>query len=82
VCYCTGSLGAGAENDLPAIARTHRQTNSLRAPANVKRDPQGNFFEDDHLAGDVDMYAVMKEILTIQQSCPSPSRSGPTTATR
>jgi mannonate dehydratase len=38
---------------------------------NTKRDAEGNFFEDDHLAGDTDMFAVMKELLTIQQTLPS-----------
>ena len=34
---------------------------------NVKKDAAGNFFEADHLGGDNDMYAVMKELLTLQQ---------------
>ncbi|HEX8530129.1 MAG TPA: mannonate dehydratase [Cytophagales bacterium] len=72
VCYCTGSLGAGAENDLPALARRIGKRIHFVHLRNVKRDPQGNFFEDDHLGGDVDMYAVMKEILTIQQQVPEP----------
>ncbi len=72
VCYCTGSLGASAENDLPAIARRIGSRIHFVHLRNVKRDPQGNFFEDDHLAGDVDMYAVMKEILRIQQGLPEP----------
>ncbi len=72
VCYCTGSLGASAGNDLPAIARRIGKRIHFVHLRNVKRDPQGNFFEDDHLAGDVDMYAVMKEILTIQQQVPEP----------
>jgi len=72
VCYCTGSLGAGAQNDLPALARRIGSRIHFVHLRNVKRDPQGNFFEDDHLAGDVDMYAVMKELLTIQQQLPEP----------
>jgi mannonate dehydratase len=62
----------GAENDLPAIARRIGKRIHFVHLRNVKRDPQGNFFEDDHLAGDVDMYAVMKEILTIGQQVPEP----------
>jgi mannonate dehydratase len=39
---------------------------------NTKRDEFGNFFEADHLGGDTDMYAVVKEILSIQQEVPEP----------
>jgi mannonate dehydratase len=72
VCYCTGSLGAAAANDLPALARRIGNRIHFVHLRNVKRDAQGNFFEDDHLAGDVDMYAVMKELLTIQQGVAEP----------
>jgi mannonate dehydratase len=72
VCYCTGSLGASATNNLPALARRIGSRIHFVHLRNVKRDAQGNFFEDDHLAGDVDMYAVLKEILTIQQGLPEP----------
>ena len=33
----------------------------------TKRDNDGNFFEADHLDGDVDMYAVVKEIVHVQK---------------
>ncbi len=33
----------------------------------TKRDAEGNFFEADHLDGDVDMYAVVKEIVHVQK---------------
>jgi mannonate dehydratase len=33
----------------------------------TKRNNLGDFFEDNHLEGNVDMYAVVKAILTIMQ---------------
>lgn len=70
LCYCTGSLGARADNDLAEIARKAGTRINFVHLRNVKKDAVGNFFEDDHLAGDVDMYAVMKELLQIQQKVP------------
>ena len=66
-CFCTGSLGASFDNDLADMARKIGDRIHFIHLRNVKKDPEGNFYEDDHLGGDVDMYAVMKELLTIQQ---------------
>jgi mannonate dehydratase len=33
----------------------------------TRRNDQGDFFEDNHLEGDVDMYAVINEIVCIMQ---------------
>ncbi|MEJ7770245.1 MAG: mannonate dehydratase [Chitinophagaceae bacterium] len=72
LCFCTGSLGANPQNNLvEMIKKTGNRINFVHL-RNVKKDVTGNFFEDDHLAGDVDMYAVMKEILLIQQTLPYP----------
>lgn len=67
VCFCTGSLGASFDNDLPAMARQIGDRIHFIHLRNVKKDAAGNFFEDDHLGGDVDMYSVMRELLVIQQ---------------
>ncbi len=72
VCFCTGSLGAGPENNLTEMVRQINKRIHFVHLRNVKRDADGNFFEDDHLAGDVDMYAVMREILAVQQGLPEP----------
>ena len=67
LCYCTGSLGVRADNDLPGMVRRlgdHIHFIHLRS---TKGDGSGNFFEADHLAGDVDMYAVVKEIVAMSK---------------
>lgn len=67
VCFCTGSLGASAANDLTAMVKAIGNRIHFVHLRNVKRDAVGNFFEADHLGGDNDMYKVMKEILLLQQ---------------
>lgn len=67
VCFCTGSLGASAANDLPAMAKEIGERIHFIHLRNVKKDDAGNFYEADHLGGDNDMYAVMKEVLLMQQ---------------
>jgi mannonate dehydratase len=67
LCYCTGSLGTRADNDLPGIvqrlgARIHAV--HLRS---VEREPGGVFYEANHLEGSVDMPAVVAALLAEQE---------------
>lgn len=67
LCFCTGSFGARPDNDLlKMLQRLGDQVHFLHL-RNTKRDAAGNFYEADHLAGDTDMYAIIKEVLLIQK---------------
>ncbi|MEO8236504.1 MAG: mannonate dehydratase [Flavobacterium sp.] len=68
ICFCTGSLGASEKNNLPEIAKALGNKIHFIHLRNVRRDEEGNFFEADHLDGNVDMYAVVKELLLIQKN--------------
>lgn len=67
VCFCTGSFGASANNDLTAMIRAIGEKIHFIHLRNVTKDQQGNFFEADHLGGDNDMYGIVKELLLLQQ---------------
>ena len=67
LCFCTGSYGARKDNDIPAMLKRFGDQVHFLHLRNTKRDNEGNFYEADHLAGDTDMYEVIKEVLTIQK---------------
>jgi len=67
VCFCTGSLGASANNNLPEMVRRINDKIHFIHLRNVTKDEEGNFYEADHLGGDNDMYAIVKEVLMLQQ---------------
>lgn len=67
LCYCTGSLGVRADNDLVGIIKRLGQHIHFLHLRNTKRDANGNFFEADHLGGDADMYAIVRELLLLMK---------------
>ena len=69
ITFCTGSLGVRADNDLPGMIRRLGSRIHFLHLRTTKRElaDARNFYEADHLAGDVDMYAVIKEIVLEEQ---------------
>ncbi len=67
VCFCTGSLGARKDNNLPDMMRRLNSRIHFLHLRNVRKDASGNFFEADHLDGDNDMYTIVKEALLLMQ---------------
>lgn len=67
ITLCTGSFGAGIQNDVPAMAERFAGSTNFVHLRNVSRNTEGDFVEEDHLEGDVDMYAVMRTLLLEQK---------------
>ena len=65
---CTGSLGSHPDNDIPAIAQTFGPRIHFVHLRNVLKQPDGTFTESAHLEGDVDLVAVIDELLKVEAS--------------
>jgi mannonate dehydratase len=64
MCFCTGSLGVRADNDLPGMAAQFGPRIAFTHLRATKREADGfSFHEADHLDGDVDMVAVLRALL-------------------
>ena len=66
ITFCTGSLGASFENDLPGMVSRMGQHIHFLHLRNVTREQESiptSFYEDEHLSGNSDMIEIISEII-------------------
>jgi mannonate dehydratase len=72
---CAGSFGARGDNDLVAMVREFGERIHFVHLRNVKREPDGSFFEAEHLDGDNDMVGLISALLDEEQRRAEAGRS-------
>jgi mannonate dehydratase len=67
ICFCTGSLGVNPGNQLESMVSQFADRIHFGHLRSTRRNAWGDFYEDNHLEGDVDMYKVVRELVRIMQ---------------
>lgn len=75
LCFCTGSFGARPDNDLPAMMRQLGHRVHFLHFRSVQLEPDGSFYEANHLEGSAQMARVMQATIEEQQRRRSAGRS-------
>ncbi|MGK9230725.1 mannonate dehydratase [Inquilinus limosus] len=65
---CVGSYGSRPDNDLAAMAREFAPRIHFAHLRNVTVEPDGSFFEDEHLEGGADMVAIIDALMAEERA--------------